>query len=227
MKKALKRSLSLSLALIMILCMVPNVFALDNSSTIVVGRNRAPLRTISYEEGEVIERYAEGTSLTYNRLFINSKKNLWYVVPLGDNKQGYIYSGNIKEVYTGKDAVIEAQVVINRDLLDKDKCREYADKLLATGYTQTQIAKELYAHAIGYYGSNSVLESKAKAYLTDAVICALFPDKCVSQVMLTQAIIAFSDYVNEKAGCVEIGENGGFKGITRKVIYDILWNITA
>lgn len=235
MKQVMKRGVSLILTLLMLLCMFPvsTALAASKECTLVMGRDNAPFRTKAHQEGEVVKRYGEGTSLTYTRLYINDALNLWYGVPLYDSKSGryierFIYSGNVKKISIPEDAKVEAQVEMSSNLLLKDNCLAQAQKLLDngnTGYTKEEMAKELFAHAYAYYVGDAIVESKAKLYLTDAVLCALFPTACVTAVSVTKGILEFAEHARNCGNCVEIGESGGFKGIAREKIYKVIWDM--
>lgn len=237
MKKVMKRSFSLVLALLMLLCMFPvSAFAAEKKCTLVVGRNGAPFRTRAHQESETVTRYDKGESLTYTRLYINDALNLWYGVPLYDKEsdkviERFIYSGNVKKTSTPKDAIVAAQVEISRKLLNQGTCLELAKKLLDngnTGYTELYMAKEIFAHACAYYVSKPALELKAPAYLTEGLICKLFPNSNACDVSrAVKLLVQFSEYINNRSACVEIGEEGDIESVTFEAIYEVWWDFAA
>ena len=235
MVKTMKRSLSMLLALLMLLCVFPvSTFAADSTiteGTITVGKNKAPVRKSPYQDGEVIERPKEGKSLTCTGLHINSKQNLRYEVKCSDGSTGYLYSGNVKNISTAEGAKIPTTVDLHRDLLTHKKCLEQAEKLLASGYPKEQIAQEIFAHAYAYYKVGEKFNNRVKTYVTDALLCTLFPDRCLSVVTVTTMLTKFGDWSRKHGDPVNIGGSTTIAGyeLTEsdlQTIFAVLWKIT-
>ncbi|MBR4212112.1 MAG: hypothetical protein IKR84_06985 [Oscillibacter sp.] len=232
MVKTMKRSLSMLLALLMLLCVFPvSTFAADKKCTLTVGKNNAAVRSTSHQDGEIVERYKKGKSVTYEHLRINDALNLWYGISDGNGGYKYIYSGNVKKVSTPKDNKVTAQVEISRSLLSRTTCLEQAKKLLDngnTGYSKSQMAKEIFAHAWAYYATVPAVTEAAELYLTRDKLCELFPNQCVVVTDVIEALVSiYKPFLNanNKAVCVEIGEEKPVNGFVRTVLYEIWWDM--
>lgn len=226
----MKRVAAVVLAFVMAFCLIPtSAFAATISSrrlNVVV--NNAPIRAKPYQEGEVIQRCAKGSTLTYWRPYVNSRLNLWYELTYSDDSKGYIYSGNVTECEEAGAYLSFAnypQLDISRDYLNKSKCLEVAELLAKSmSMTKERIAHEIYAHAICYYLASDVFRSSISASLGVDVICKLFPgDVCYTVEQALNKIVEYADSVRSTTGVVNIGEDANFKGIRRTALYELIW----
>ena len=84
-----------------------------------------------------------------------------------------------------------------------------------------EIKKELYAHAVIYYKSVEV-------ELTEDMICALFPNQCVSYEKALDVVNSFLQEAKDHTESVEIGGGTTVKGFeisedALKMLYNWIW----
>ena len=223
----MKRVISVFMVLVMILCVVPtSAFAANTKYQLDVVENRAPIREKPQQEGKVLERHSYGDVLECVGRCINFRLHIWYRVKCKDGSIGFIYSGNVNK---HSDTVVNCgafsnQVEMSRDFLSKQKCLEAAEMYKDTGYSKTYVASEIYAHAIAYYVTTSVLNEQVKAHVTSDLLCKACPGICEPLEKVVDSIMEFADNTRNSAVCVDIGEDmTTTRGITYSVIFAVLW----
>lgn len=95
MKKNWKRIVTLLMALVLFVGMVPAPIQAASTTYLEVTRDNAPIRAKSHDEGKIIDRCEKGVVLKSSGAFLNYKLNKWYKVEY-QGKTRYIYSGNVK-----------------------------------------------------------------------------------------------------------------------------------